>query len=63
MNHDGKIILSILWTDSELPTKLKDSHFFIYKKDNVKSILFKLIGIHVCSVILLDVFISAEWHR
>ena len=35
-NEEKKIVLSILWTDPLDPNKLKDGHFFIHEKDNVR---------------------------
>lgn len=36
INDQGKTVLSILWTDPTDPNKLKDGHFFIHEKDNVR---------------------------
>ncbi|CAF3398988.1 unnamed protein product [Rotaria sp. Silwood1] len=38
INNEEKIVLSILWTDKNDPSKLKDSHFFINEKDNMYSL-------------------------
>jgi hypothetical protein len=45
INEQNRIVLSILWTDSTNPNNLKDGHFFINEKDNVriKLILFHFI--------------------
>jgi hypothetical protein len=36
INDQGRIVLSILWTDSTESNKLKDGHFLIHEKDNVR---------------------------
>lgn len=35
MNDQGKVVLSILWTDPVDSQKLKDGHYYIYEKDGV----------------------------
>jgi len=36
MNEQGKIVLSILYTDPDDPSKFKDGHFFIHESNQVK---------------------------
>jgi hypothetical protein len=36
MSGDGKIVLSILWTDSDNPNKFKDGHFIITEANQVR---------------------------
>jgi len=61
INEQGKIVLSILWTHPRDPNQLKDGHFFISEKDNVReSIHIYFFGIYF--YILLDVLFSYKWY-
>jgi hypothetical protein len=58
-NEQGKIVLSILWTDPTDPNKLKDGHFFIHEKDNVR--IKSLLHFEIYFSILLDVLFPTNW--
>jgi len=59
INDREEIILSILWTDSTDPNKLKDGHFVIHEKDNVRRKYVRFVIFSFC--LSLDVFIPHRW--
>ncbi|CAF4182314.1 unnamed protein product, partial [Rotaria sp. Silwood2] len=38
VNEQGKVVLSILWTDPENPSRLKDGHFLIHERNQMYSL-------------------------
>jgi hypothetical protein len=61
MNEQGKIVLSILYTDPDDSSKFKDGHFFIHESNQVKKIRFKFS--EICYFFILsDVFIKCKYN-
>ncbi|UJR37690.1 hypothetical protein I4U23_030385 [Adineta vaga] len=58
LNDQGKIVLSILWTDPKDQSKLKDGHFFIHEKDSMY--YFQMNGIGKSSVPKLIVYYTRQ---
>jgi hypothetical protein len=61
MNEQGKIVLSILYTDPDDSSKFKDGHFFIHESNQVKKFDLNFQKF-VIFFILSDVFIKCKYN-